>query len=528
MFHNFSMAKEQKTRNTADEDKQSLSGPSIWSTILDVLFGLDNVDKKTKNDLTVISKAISKSHFSKYFSNFTQRATPEFARFFFSVYEKTHTVQLFFNKFELEKSIPQIMNALMSDRQTQILDMLTEDSLFEKSRQMKYPELSTKVKALVAEFHKEFTRERVLAINSLYNAMCVLRSFCSFDYYAYLRLFDTNLRELEFSKKPHFLRVYGPYISEQLADFESRLRALLAIHDWERVFNFVNAMATTPIINVEEWNKLIVRLAAHEEPPVFEYICKVIDKNPSLEIKPSEYNGKIVDKYVKSVDERTVATMQLIYKEQKAAIIRRDLKNMFPNGFNNPLKYYVPDLNELFVQRNLQGYEHCDALSYLQAFLQKYVADEMDVLASELNVYGKSIDKDFIADLLNSCNNLKDYEDQIKVLDGKLNPQLAQGYKLHSFLSQKVIKDDELQKIRVQLDLINAEALKILKGTNALLTEVGARFKKLYEDYTSETRTILSNWKELDGRSSESFKTRLSSIVEAIAKIQKLESNFIA
>ena len=527
MSHNFIMAKAENMREYDNDESKKLSGPSFWTTLLDVLFGADKVDKKTKVELSDVAKALSKSDFSGYVNNFTLKASPEFARFFYDIYEKIHTVQLFFNKFPLEKSYQKIVDKMMSARQHQILESISEDSLFEKANNMKYADLSKEVKALVGEFHKEFTGERVAQINGLYNSLCALRSFCTFDYYALLKKFAPDLREMDFSKKPHFLRVWGIYLTDSIADFDSRQKAVLNVKDWDSAIDFINSATDVKIIDHSVWNKILLLLTAHAQPPVFEYICKLTSKNPSFTVKASDFNNKIVEKYVKEVDERTVNQMQEIYKEQREAVIRADVKRMFPNGFQSTLKNYVPDLNELFKQKSLDGYIYCAPLSYLEVFLQKYALEEMAAISAELNVYGKSIDKEFITDLLNCCKKLCDFETKISELDGRLNPQLAQGYRFHSFLSQKLVRDSELKAVKAQLDLVNAETMKIMKGAHALLVELGVMFQKLQKDCHADPHSIISNWKELENRSQTSMHERLGRICEAISRIQKLMSNFI-
>ena len=528
MSHNFDMANAENMREYDNGESKKLSGPSFWSTVLDVLFGADKVDKKTKVELSDVAKALSKSDFGGYVNSFTLKASPEFARFFYDIYEKIHTVQLFFNKFPLEKSYQKIVDKMMSERQRKILEELSEDSLFEKTHNTKYADLSKEVKALVSEFHKEFSGERAVNINGLYNALCVLRSFCTFDYYALLKKFAPDFREMDFSKKPHFFRVWGIYLTESIADFDSRQKAVLNVKDWDSAIDFINSATDVKIIDHAVWNKIILLLTAHAQPPVFEYICKLTSKNPAFSVKSSDFNNKIVEKYVKEVDERTVAQMQGIYEAQRIAVIRTDVKRMFPNGFQSTLRNYVPDLNELFKQKSLDGYTYCDPLSYLEVFLQKYALEDMSAISAELNVYGKSIDKEFISDLLNGCKKLCDYESKITELDGRLNPQLAQGYRFHSFLSQKLVKESELKAVKTQLDLVNAEAMKIMKGAQALLVELGAMFQRLQKDCRNDPHSIISNWNEIENRSQSSIYERLGRICEAISRMQKLLGNFIS
>ena len=510
------------------EDRKGLSGPSFWTMVLDLLLGVDKVDKRTKERLNSISKQIQKSEFSNYFNTFTAKASADFARFFYDVYRMTSSVQMFFNNsFNLEKSYNRIFREAMSSRQLEILDLLAEDAILEKSRNVKYVELQKEVKALIGEFHKEFTSARTDTINSIYNSLFILRSFCAYDYYALLRLFSNDIRELDFSKKPHFYRVWGVYLVEKVADFDSLLKAFLTVKDWNPVFEFVNTMAGKQVINIGEWSNLVLKLQAHEELPIFEMVCQLVNKNPDFAIKASTQRRNIVALYVREVDERTVSIMQAIYKEQRSAVIRSDVKKMFPNGFKNSLKNYVSDMNDVFATKGLTGYEHCDALSYLYAFVEKYIKEEVEPLASELNVYGKVLNKDFIVELLECSKKLMGYIDAINAFDGKLNPQLAQGFRFVNFLSQKIVSEQEMTNTRTQLDLVNAEALKMLNGAFVLSTELGNMMSELSRDCQRDTRTILSNWNELENRASVPYKQKFASLVQAIAQFQKLEKNFI-
>ena len=518
------MAKETNTT----EDTKELAGPSFWSRVLDLLFGVDKVDKQTKVRLNEITKKVQKSSFSSYYSSFTAKVNADFARYFYDIYRQTSSVQEFFNtSFDVEKSYNKILRDMMSMRQLEILDALEEDALWEKSKKVKYMELSKEVKSLLHEFNNEFTSERVEAINNIYSSLYILRSFCSFDYYALLRMFSPDLQEMNFKKKPHFGKVWGMYVAERLSDFESLLKALLSVKDWKSVFEFINNVSGKYVINVEEWSKLILSLSAHEEEPIFEMMCKLINSNPDLAINSSVQRKNIADLYAREVSERVITTIQSIHKEQKVALIRSDVKKLFPKGFHNQLKYYVDDLNQLFASKNLSGYENCDALAYLYAFLDDY-SDELDEISANLNVYGKSIDKEFIADLLNCCKKFASFKEAIITFDGKLNPQLAQGFRFQNFLSQKIVGEQEYKTTKTQLDLCNAEAMKIIKSAYNTTIEIGNMCQKLYKDIQSDTKTLISNWKELDGRVATPYKQQLATILQAIANFQKLEKNFIS
>ena len=517
------MAKDDNTDN-----RKGFSGPSFWSTVLDILFGVDKVDKVTKEKLNELSKKVQKSDFSSYYNTFTAKVNADFAKFFYEVYRQTSSVQVFFNdSFDIEKSYNKIMRDMMSMRQMQIIDVLEEDALYEKSKTVKYMELQKEVKALLAEFHKEFSSERVMAINSMYSALYILRSFCAFDYYALLRMFDPDFEEMNFKKKPHFGKVWGMYVAEKLADFESLLKAVLTVNDWKRVFDFINNTSGKFVINVEEWQKLILRLSAHEEFPIFEAMCKLMNNKPDLVIDSSVQKKDIVELYVRDFDERVINIMQAIYKEQRISVIRSDVKKLFPEGFKNPLKYYTDDLNELFASKNLSGYENCDPLAYLLVFVERY-SEKFEDIGATLNVYGKAIDKDFIIDLLNSCKKFSALKETVVTFDGKLNPQLSQGFRFQSFLGQKIVGEQEFKTTKTQLDLCNAEAMKIINSAYAITTELGNMFQSLFKDSQSETRKIVSNWKELEGKMNMSYKQVFTSALQAIANFQKLEKNFIA
>ena len=88
--------------------------------------------------------------------------------------------------------------------------------------------------------------------------------------------------------------------------------------------------------------------------------------------------------------------------------------------------------------------------------------------------------------------------------------------------------EQEFKTTKTQLDLCNAEAMKIINSAYAITTELGNMFQSLFKDSQSETRKIVSNWKELEGKMNMSYKQVFTSALQAIANFQKLEKNFIA
>ena len=490
------------------------------------ILGRNKDSPETRKEFALITKNLSKSKYSGYYQSLTSKVLPNCASFLFYIYKNVYPLQKFFNeKFIVDKSSHRIIDTFMSDEQVQLKSEFDEDVIREKSKKEKYQEFFIKEKNLLNDFKRSFDNENSKKINSVYNALILLRQFSVYDYYFILKKFSPDMKEGSFSVTPRFNKVWGPYIVEPLANFDSVSKGLLRIpvEDWPIVIDFINKINGTEIINIEKWNTLIYKIIDIENNSVFENICKLINKDLVFSVKIPFSETDIVTNYVSDISIKVVELLNVIKVEQQRYFIATELKKLFPKGFEQPLKFYLPEMDIRLESKKLPNFKYSEALSYLQAFILLYLNENISSIASKINVYGNVINREFIVQLLNTCSYLgNNISEQIVTFDGKLAPKMPMGYKLSNFLTQYKSSEQDTIVIRTQIDLINANALAILKDSLKKIEELQVAFQQLKLDFESNTNLIVSNWKELGNKCNISFGKQFPLIYNAIVQIRRL------
>ncbi|MCR5605427.1 MAG: hypothetical protein K6F69_01240, partial [Treponema sp.] len=448
-----------------NEDKE----PSLISIIIDMILGRNKDSPETRKQFSAIAKNLSKTKYNGYYHPLTSKLMPPCASFLFYIYKNIYPLQKFFNeRFFVDKSAHHIIDAFMSDEQVGLKNEFDENIIREKSKTEKYQDFSIKIKKLINDFKMSFDKDKYREINSVYNALILLRQFCVYDYYFILKKFCPDIKEGSFSGNPRFSKVWGAYIAEPLANFDSVAKGLLRVpfEDWASAIGFINKINGEEIISVEKWNTLVYKINDIEKYSIFENICKLINKDLSFSVRASYSETDIVTSYVNDISRKVFEILNVIKQEQQRYFIATELKKLFPKGFEQPLKYYLSEMDIRLEAKKLPVFKYSEALSYLQAFILSYVNGDISSIASKINVYGSVINRDFVIQLLNTCSYLgTNISEQIVAFDGKLAPKMPLGYKLSNFLSQATSSEQDTVTIRAQVDLINANALSILNDS---------------------------------------------------------------
>ena len=122
--------------------------------------------------------------------------------------------------------------------------------------------------------------------------------FISFDFYFFLRKFDSRFPENDFNYSPRFEDINGEYVSEDLKDFLTLIPFLELDADWNNLFDVLSAYKGAEVLNRSEWTKQLRKLRDVRTSKVLELIIKSIDKNPSYSYQVARPANRIVEDYL--------------------------------------------------------------------------------------------------------------------------------------------------------------------------------------------------------------------------------------
>lgn len=473
---------------------------SFFQKILDTLIGGKDADAARKKQLKNIAKVLSKTRF-KYYKAGSDQALPTMAKFFYDLYRALSNCQTLFNTQQNPNYYKNIaVDFGMSENQKALAENLSEEAIQEATAKMPFDQLKAKIKADTQAFSSEFDQDKIQQIDSLYQKVLAMRSFCIFDYYFILKKFDSSIKENDFSRAPKFNAIDASYISNDLKDFVVLLYSLPLGEDWTDALQLLKVMrGGTEPIKVNQWAKIVNRLVQIKASRVFEMIIQLSTKDPLYEVKYEEKHEQIVEAYIDKIKNEAQATIKKLENAQKNSKADALLNQIFGTTNIDSLQNYNDEQSAYFVKKNLGGFEYTKPLSYLRAFLLEYVKRDVRAYADLVLVRGKWTTSPFTAEMSDAYNAILEYSEKITLFDKKLSEDDGEyGKKLKTLLPRADRDKEAANIIKTTLRDNNTLAKEYIINTTKQLIVFGKITKLLIEDYQKQRPELMTNWKELE------------------------------
>ena len=397
---------------------------SFIHKIIDSLIGGKDADAARKKQLKNIAKVLSKSRF-KFYKASSDQALPAMGKFFYDLYRLLSATQTLFNTQQNPTFYKNIsVDYGLSENQKALVEELSEEAIVETSKKMPFDQLKAKVKADVAAFSGEFDQNKIQYIDSTYQKLLLLRSFCTFDYYFILKKFDSTVRENDFSRAPKFNPIDSSYISNDLKDFIVLLYSLPLNEDWTGVLELLKKMrgGNEPIKSAQ-WAKLVNRLVQIKSSRVFEMIIQLSTKDPLYAVTYEEKREQIVEAYLDKIKNEAQTTIKKLENAQKNSKADALLNQIFGTTSISALQNYTDEQSAYFAKKNLGGFELTKPLNYLKAFLVEYVKKDVREYADLVLVRGKWATSPFTAEMSDAYNSILEFSEKITIFDKKLSEE---------------------------------------------------------------------------------------------------------
>ena len=473
---------------------------SFFQKLIDSIIGGKDVEAAKKKQLKAIAKNLSKTHF-KFYKPGSDQIQPAMGKFFYDLYKALNACQTLFNTQQNPAYYKNMCVTFgLSDVQREASENLSEESIIEASKTMQFPQLKEKVKADISLFTGEFNQAKIQAIDSLYQKMMVLRSFCTFDYYFILKKFDSTIKENDFSKTPKFNPLDASYISNDLKDFAVLLYSLPLGENWTDLLQILKQMrGGNEPIKAGVWSKILARLSQIRTSRVFEMIIQLSTKDPLYQVKYEEKREQIVEAYIDKIKNEAQNAVKKLENAQKNTKIDALLSQIFGTTSIDSLQNYTDEQSAYFVKKNLGGFEFTRPLNYLKAFLVEYVKKDVREYADLVLVRGKWVTSPLYAEMSDAYNALLEYSEKITMFDKKLSEDDGEyGIKLKTLLPRADREKEAANIIKTVLRDNNNLAREYIVSTTKQLIVFGKNTKILIEDYQKQRPEMLTNWKELD------------------------------
>ncbi len=495
-----------------------MSNPGAKSGFFDNLFSFlvraSDPDKDKKRQLKDIYKMLKK-HKYKFYKPKQDEAMAALAKLFYEVYSIVGPAKILLDHAELSVVLKTIIieNSL-NENQLEVRASFEDSEIREAVKQSdgNVKQVTEGLKSNLVNFFALFDSNRVKEINASFNLMAIFLDFISFDFYFFLRKFDSRFPENDFLYNPRFEDINGEYIVEDLKDFLVLIPFLDLDAPWDDLFNVLASYKGTEILNRTEWQKMLRKLRDIRNSKILELMIKAIDQDPTFTYRVQRPNNRIVEDYLTKLKSQVELSIQKILKEQRTSKIDNLADKIFGTHAISRMKYYTEKENLAFAKKMLGGYIYIAPMNYLKAFLVDFCKKDIREISDILLIRGKWTTNISSQQLSDAFYGLMATADKLIAFDESLSEEGERGSEISKLLKRRDADKSNVSMLRKQLKDINEDALRLINTTGAHLVAIAKSFKLAYEDYQRKPHELLTNWKEIESLFEGGVVPRMSDI----------------
>lgn len=510
------------------EEEVNESSQGVVQRLLSFFLNANDPEREKRKLLKDIGKQLKKQKY-KFYKPKSGEALPGLAKFFHDIYKIIGPTQVLLDHAATSSVLKQIIiEQTLSDEQIAMKEGLSEEEIRKLAESLDHKTLVQRLKDRMVSLYAAFDAERVKQINAKYNLLQVFLQFIHYDYYFFLKKFDSGLPERDFIYNPRFEQINAEYISDDLKDWLDVAILVDRNQPWQELFDDLQIYREMPVIDSNQWKKQVRNVTEVKKSLVLELIIRHVDKDPYYKAKGSRPNEHIVEEYLSKIKTNTELTVQKILKERRTGKIEKLLMQIFGTVAISRMKNYTEKNNVMFSKKMMAGYMHVSALNYLKAFLLDYYKKDIREVVDNLLIRGKWSTNLMSQQLSDAFHTVMNISDQLVQFDESLGDEGERGIALRSAIKRADRDAASMRNLREQLKKVNDEALKMIQLSAQNLIAVGKTLKVVIEDYDHKPRELILNWKEIEIASDNQIRTQLADIYKKIYYFIQLLQLFTA
>jgi hypothetical protein len=489
-------------------------GIPFLDSILSLFNGGDDLESGKKRLLKQMVKDLAKNKYSKFYKAKEEEATPIFAKFFYEVYKIVSPAQVFMQNAAKSTQLKQVtIESFMDEKLKNLQNRISQESITERSASTSTKDLAKQLKNELITLIAGFDSPLIKNVEDCYNLIIAFHQFISFDYFFLLKKFDANLSERNFTYQPRFETIRAEYISDDIKDFLEVALVVDPDQDWKTAFAVMkNYKGDIDVVNLNQWNKLMVLLKDVKRSKIFELMARHISKDPFWDATPKLPNEHIVDDFLQKKKNETESTINKILNDKRSSQIDQLAKSVFGTSDIERMKYYTDKTNEIYLKKGLDSFTHVQGINYLKAFLLDYFKKDVRELCDLFLVRGQWASLVLSQQMSDAFHAIMEISEKILVFDETFSETGTNGSRLKAALVKADRDKGQAKYIRIIMKTANDEAQEMINTTAQGLIMIGKNFKHILEDYQKNPKELIMNWKELESTSEDPLPQRIAAV----------------
>ncbi|GHV40214.1 hypothetical protein AGMMS49546_13660 [Spirochaetia bacterium] len=468
---------------------------------------LRDPESEKKKIIKILAKEISGNRHSRFYKPKSDLIEPNLAKFFYEMYKTLANARVFLQGASQSARLKEIaVETFLDIKYLDARQRLNAEFVAQRAQTMPITEVSRLLQEDLTIVSAAFDGTLIADADECYNQILALIQLTSFDYFSFLKKFDSNIVENNFNYLPRFVPVRGQYLCDELKNFLEISYAIDPDDNWEMPLQVLKLHKNgMDVIVPEEWKRLLAQLKEIRKSEILELSVQHIDKNPNWQPLPKEPDAHIAQQYLEDRRSEVRSAMDGFVSSQTNAQINRLATAIFGDPNIKKILYYTDVQSALFVKQNFEGFTYTAAINYLQAFLSEVFKKDIQAFCELLIIQGQWTSIDLSQELSSKYHQVMDLCEQLNAFDESLSDEGEYGSRLTAAIMKVGRDKSQVRHITFMLQEVNAQALDLINTTAQALIVICKNLKNIYDDYPKDSHDFILNWRELEDLSEASL-----------------------
>jgi hypothetical protein len=500
--------------------------PGLFERIFGSLFTSDDPEKQKQKLLKQLAKDLKKAR-PRFYNPLQGLAEPALARFFYEFYKAFAPAQVLLRGARQSGVLKSVLvETTLSKVQAEIRDRLSEKSIEERARTADPAALMEQVKEDARLFIQSFDVSAINDIDASYNRLAVLLDLIDFDYYFFLRKFDSAFPEKDFTYKPRFETINCEYVSDELKDFLEILPAFDPEADWEQLLRILKEYRGVDVVAKEAMRKVTQLLRDTQRSGALLAVVRHSDKDPFYKPLMRVHRERIVEPFITKIKGQAELTAQKLVQSRKNEKLEQLTRAVFGTASVSRLANYSEKTNMSFAKKMLGGFVHVQTLNFLKAFLLDYFKKNIREIVDLLLIKGKWGDNQPSQTVSEAYHQLLKISEAVTRFDESLGEDGELGRKVKAVMSKADRDKKAITNLRAVLQEVNDEAGTMLTEAVGHFVSIAKILKLVYDDCGKAHPELIINWRELKSLTDKDIRALVASVYKQIYNFVQLIQSY--
>jgi hypothetical protein len=448
--------------------------------------------------LKKLMKDIQGSRHAPFYRPKSMEIQPAMAKFFYDLYKSLSHAQVFLQNAVKSAQLKQItVEAFLDMKFLDARQRLNADYLKERAKTMSIVEVSHLLREDLAILSTAFDADFILKVDTCYSRILSLIHLAAFDYFFFLRKFDSSILERNFTTVPRFKPIRGTAALEDIKDFMDAAYSIAVEADWTMALQILKTYKNNlEVIKDDEWTLVLSRLRELRRSSILELMVRHISQDPRYEFNIPAVSEHIAAAYLEERRQEVEDAFTGFLYSQKQNQINALARELFGDPDIQRLQHYTDKENEAFSHLGLKGFIYTQILNYLKIFLVDFFQQDIQSLCELLLIRGHWGSLEQSREMSENFHILRDNTNRLLALEQSLGENGEEGSRLRSVVFKSSRNQSQLRQLNSIIQRINDEVRELLDSTAKALIFLGRQFKEILVDAQKEGMYIL-NFREL-------------------------------